>query len=313
MYLGDELVYEKDPQYAENQFKGKIRGNRSFWLTDINDDTVVLIQVDSNGEFNQYIDDMSCSHVAVSNLKYVAEFERIDHFPKFRLKTDNYYFFGSMSYLKKINLRDLLTFWVKSVSTLFYNSPALQTVVFPNWDARDIALDMSSAFGNCSSLKHVDFSRMQTRDSLNLSGMFMNCTSLESLDLSTIDVDSNCDYMFYGCKSLKKLKLQHPCFGGESDYLDSDADPEYMVFRCFTGCTSLTEISGGETKKAYNSMDFGDCPLTHESAMYIIRNLFDHRGNGWTMEITFSKQTYSTLTTDDIALATSKSWSIVCN
>ncbi len=75
----------------------------------------------------------------------------------------------------------------------------------------------------------------------------------------------------------------------------------------FKGCTSLTTVKG---KNNVFAVDFvlSDSPLTNKSAMVFINGLSDVAS---TKEITFKRTTYDTLTEEQIAMATSKGWSVI--
>ena len=70
---------------------------------------------------------------------------------------------------------------------------------------------MSNMFGECKSLKIVEFGKFKfrTNNVTNMSNMFYNCKKLENLDLSNFVFNNliNMNDMFYGCLSLKDLNL----------------------------------------------------------------------------------------------------------
>ena len=102
------------------------------------------------------------------------------------------------------------------------------------------------------------------------------------------------DYMFYGSANLQTID----CLVLAGRMLNS-----------FKGCTSLANIT--IEGQALVTMDFGDCPLTHNSAMSVIGSLYNWGASSTVKPLlTFSPTTYATLTADEIAIATSKGWTV---
>ena len=64
-------------------------------------------------------------------------------------------------------------------------------------------------FSNCSALKTLDLSKMNTQSVANMNGMFLGCSSVQSLDLSKFVTKNvkTADKMFYGCSNLKNLDI----------------------------------------------------------------------------------------------------------
>lgn len=127
--------------------------------------------------------------------------------------------------------------------------------------------------------------------------MFHGCSSLTYLDLSGLD-SSNCHYidsMFADCTNLSVL------------IVDFDFNMLYYASYAFGGCVSLTTVSGSIRNLKIN-IDLSPAPLTNASAMIFINGIVDVPN---TRTITFKSTTYNTLTDEQIALATSRGWSII--
>jgi surface protein len=64
-------------------------------------------------------------------------------------------------------------------------------------------------FQNCSALKTLDVSKLNTSSVTHMEGLFEDCSSLTSLDLSTFDTSkvTMMDAMFGGCNALTSLDL----------------------------------------------------------------------------------------------------------
>ena len=108
-------------------------------------------------------------------------------------------------------------------------------------------------FSNCSSLKSIDLSSVDTNNFITMACMFYNCSSLESINLSSFKTNKVIDmsYMFYNCSSLKSIDLS-------SFKTNNVIDMSYM----FSNCSSLESInlSKFETFKVENMKEmFSNC------------------------------------------------------
>ena len=144
-------------------------------------------------------------------------------------------------------------------------------------------------FINCSKLKYIppyDFSNL-----IYMDHMFYDCGQLTTIpQLDTHNV-TDMHYTFQGCRSLTTLP-------------QLDTSNVTRMGACFDWCKSLKNVGGFIGLKA--SADFGQCPLTHKSALNIIDNLAVSPGH----DIRFSVSTFKSLTSAEIARATDKGWEI---
>jgi hypothetical protein len=196
--------------------------------------------------------------------------------------------------------------------------------------------DYRGQFTECTALEEIEF------PSINLafiSGSFYGCSSLKEIDLSPITSTATSSagrrfsVVFAGCSSLKKIILPQHWAGVFSNFylpFSKCTSLEYIDFgnvdfsalssitstggnEGFNPCSKLTTIKNG----LYNlkgNLRLAKSPLTRESVLEIIDNVYDYRGNGnssTTKTITLKATTYETLTAEDIAIATAKGWSIV--
>lgn len=156
---------------------------------------------------------------------------------------------------------------------------------------------------------------LETSNVINTSNMFINCRNLKNIppyDLSNVtDMNS----MFYGCGQLTTIPQldthnatdMHWTFQGCEKLTtlpQLDTSNVTKMGGCFDWCRSLKNVGGFIGLKA--SADFGQCPLTHESALNIIDNLAVSSGH----DIRFSRFTFKSLTSAEIARATDKGWEI---
>ena len=114
-------------------------------------------------------------------------------------------------------------------------------------------IHMNNMFFDCSFLKSLNLSKINTNKVINISGMFYNCSSLTSLDLShfnTINVE-DMSYMFFCCSSLISLNL----YNFKTNNVTN-------MKNMFSRCSSLTslDLSNFNTLKIHNmSYMFFDC------------------------------------------------------
>lgn len=157
--------------------------------------------------------------------------------------------------------------------------------------------DMGSIFDGCRYLTSVDLSGFDTSNVTTMIYMFYNCIALTSLDLSSFDTSNVTDMkeMFYGCGSLTSLTF------GVFDV--SNVTERSNMFRY---CDALTDVTG-TISGIHSFLDLQYSPLTNASAMVFINGLDEVDE---TKIIKFKSTTYDTLTEEQIALATSKGWSV---
>ena len=156
---------------------------------------------------------------------------------------------------------------------------------------------------------------LETSNVINTGNMFINCFRLKYIppyDLSNVtDMQS----MFYGCGALTTIPQLDThnvtnmiwAFQGCEKLTtlpQLDTSNVTKMGGCFDWCRSLENVGGFIGLKA--SADFGQCPLTHESALNIIDNLAVSSGHN----IRFSTFTFKSLTSAEIARATDKGWEI---
>lgn len=95
-------------------------------------------------------------------------------------------------------------------SELFMNMTSLKEVDFNKVDLHDMD-DMSSMFKGCTSLETVDnIDTLDTSGVTIFDGMFEGCIKLHNVDFSNFDVShgSSFDNMFLNCENLYEIKMQ---------------------------------------------------------------------------------------------------------
>ena len=191
--------------------------------------------------------------------------------------------FYNMQHIKTVSVD---TSGATTLEDLFSNS----TIVNAPFLETSNVTNTSYMFNWCYKLKYIPLYDLS--NVTNIRGMFDNCQGLTSIpQLDTHNV-TDMSWMFQGCESLTTIP-------------QLDTSNVTTMSMCFAWCRSLKNVGGFIGLKA--SVDFGQCPLTHESALNIIDNLAVSPGH----EIRFERFTFKTLTSTEIARATDKGWRIV--
>lgn len=156
---------------------------------------------------------------------------------------------------------------------------------------------LTNLFKGCENLIEVDMSECKITHNTSMFGMFSDCSKLKKVDLSGWHIEDveNVQDAFCYCKNLTTIKF------GYIDFINLK-HTNYMFFRC----NSLTDVSG-TIKGLMVNIDLSDSPLTNDSAMVFINGL---EQVDTAKTITFKASTYNTLTDEQIAIATSKGWTI---
>lgn len=183
---------------------------------------------------------------------------------------------------------------------------------------KTLSVDTSGATTLEESFSHsaiVNAPFLETSNVINTRYMFINCSKLKSIPLYDFSNLIYMDHMFYGCGQLTTIPQldthnvtdMHYTFQGCEKLTtlpQLDTSNVTKMGACFDWCRSLKNVGGFIGLKA--SADFGQCPLTHKSALNIIDNLAVSPGH----DIRFERSTFKTLTSAEIARATDKGWEI---
>ena len=237
------------------------------------------------------------------------------------------YLFSGCSNLQHLDLSKWDTSNLNYMNGIFNNCSNLTSLEsIENWDTSNVH-EMSSAFNGCSNLQYLDLSKWDTSNLCFMSYTFANCsnlTSLKSIENWDMTQVSLIDHAFQNCTNLTSLNLSKNNlivngidiqygFAGCSKLSSlnlSNCDMSGFKYfsNCFNGCYELGEIIG-PISNIKKSIDLSDCPLTNQSAMYII-NALVLLGTYESQSITFSESTKSTLTNDQITIATRNRWTV---
>lgn len=186
---------------------------------------------------------------------------------------------------------------VADMRNMFLRCSKLTSLDLSNFDTSSVT-NMSYMFSYCSKLTSLDVSNFNTSSVTDMTSMFDSCSGLTSLDLSNFDTSSllSTFWTFGYCSGMTTLNLS----GWNFSSLQENTN-------MFTFCLFLSTVIGPVTGIRL-SLDLSDCPLTNESAMVFINGLENVSS---TQTLKFSPYTYETLTQEQIAIATSKGWTIV--
>ena len=212
--------------------------------------------------------------------------------------TDANAMFRGMSYLETLDLNGLDTSKVTNMSSMFNQSNYLKDIKLSNFDTSKVT-NMFLMFGGCYNLTSLDVSNFDTSKVTNMSYMFLGTWNLTSLDVSNFDTSkvTNMSYMFDYDSELTDL------------YMNFDTRLNENFTDIFFGCNLLKNVVGKFEGTKYD-LNLASCPLTEQSAMVFINGLATVTTK---RTLSLSATTYDSLTNEQIAIATSKGWTVTRN
>ena len=225
----------------------------------------------------------------------------------------------------ELDVSKLDTSNVNNMANMFRNCQSLTTLDVSNWDTSNVTdmnnmfsysgkltsldvsnldtskvKDMSYMFGSCSSLTTLDVSNFNTTNVTNMSYMFQSCNKLTSLDVSNFDISkvTNMIAMFSYCNALTSLDLSSWDVGHITAY--------YYFYTIIDTCPALVDFKA--PKNISTRMDVSKTTaLSHDSLMSIINNLITRTS---TETLNLGATNLAKLTADEVAIATSKGWTL---
>ena len=329
-------------------FNDTVTGSNNIVIATFEDgtkETITIPYSSTTKEFN-YTFEKPLKEMELRNKKI---YKSITHIPNQPNNTTNFDFYFEGCLAEDINISNLDTSKVTDMKNLFHNCTELKSIDVSNFNTSNVT-DMSNMFANCRALTTLDLSNFDTSKVTNMYSMLSTCVSLTTLDLSnfntsnvnnmgymfssnkftTIDVSNfntsnvtNMGYMFNNCEALTTLDL--------SNFNTSNVTNMSQIF---SYCAKLTTLDFGNFNTSNNQSGTGmfwDCyalttvtgvfegiqvdldlhysPLTNASAMVFINGL--STAISTTKKLTLKSSTYNTLTPEQIAVATSKGWTVI--
>ena len=158
---------------------------------------------------------------------------------------DSKYSFTKSKKLKKGEYKITISFddIFKYCQSMFKNCKDITEI---NFNVTGYCYNIEYIFSGCSSLKKINFIKINTSKAKNMERMFNGCKNLESLDLHNLDTTyvTNMEEMFKECNSIKEIK-----FNENSNYkleygkfIPFDTYNVENMKHIFYGCNSLKSI-----------------------------------------------------------------------
>jgi surface protein len=182
---------------------------------------------------------------------------------------------------------------VKNTSAAGLYQEKNKVIYAPNINTINV-INMSYMFWNCYALTYIP--PLNTSSVTNMDCMFRNCmalTTIPQLDTSNVTAMNQ---TFDGCSALTTIP-------------QLDTTKVTSMYNAFSSCHNLVNLGGFVNCKV--SLYIPSRRLTHESIMNVINNLYDLTANGLSGQtLTLHPDIITTLTNDEIAIATNKGWTI---
>ena len=204
--------------------------------------------------------------------------------------------FQGRSYLETLDLNNLDTSQVTNMSNMFSQSIYLKDIKLSNFDTSKVT-DMSYMFYDCERLETLDLSNFDTINVKSARQMISFCPKLKTVDASNFDTRNLSDFnsMFCNCDELTTL------------YANIDFSKAYESLDLFHSDYLLTNIVGRFSNIKQSFFIESSPNLTVDSLMVIINGLATVTEK---RKLALSATTYDSLTPEQIAIATSKGWTV---
>ena len=246
MYLGENLIYPREPAVDDYVMLGTTTGSTDFMIgsstraSRFPDCIKVHVVQKPDGNNDMYVKQEDILKTPF-NFSLKAGFnsiegKKITSISKWRIDTSN----------------------VTTMYKMFNNCLQLTSLDLSSFNTTKVT-NMSFMFSYCASLTSVDLSNFDTSNVINMSGMFDNCQQLSSLDVSSFDTGNvtTMNRMFSGCYALKTLDIRNfdtTNLVGMSGMFDGDEKLSSLdlssfnttkvtnMSSMFSGCMSLTSL-----------------------------------------------------------------------
>lgn len=219
---------------------------------------------------------------------------------------------------------------VTMMNSMFYNSSGLKSLDLLTWNTSQVTT-MYNMFNNCSGLTSLNIKDLDVSKVTTMYGIFQLCKSLTSLDISQWNTAELTDisYMIQNCSKLteldlsgwktEKIKTANYAFSRNNiitlDLSGWKLDSLTVTSNMFFYADSLTnlflpDLGHNEGCTELNLLDCSE--LSKDSILFLFNNAFDRATAGYTraFTITLNGSTKALLTEDEIAIATSKGFTV---
>lgn len=195
---------------------------------------------------------------------------------------------------------------VTDMSYMFYSAVTTnRTIDFSSWDVSNVTTTYYM-FNYAYNFTNINLSNWNTTKFEIINSMFYGCERLKEIDLSTWNTNNigNMGFLFYNCKKITTIDLS-------SFELANVTNMTNM----FYNCTALTDLQLPDLghNEGCTPLDLTPCSaLTKDSILYLFSNAFDRSAAGYTKAFTIklNATTKALLTEDEIAIATSKGFTV---
>ena len=206
--------------------------------------------------------------------------------------------------------------WNTSINTnmycMFYKCSSLTELDLSGWDTSNVS-NMNNLFDTCNKLVSVgDISNWNISKVTSLYNVFNKCSSLTELDLSGWDTSNvtNVATMFYNCEKLQKLDLS----GWNGSNVTNIGNFSYSSpILTYVGGKTIDEVINNNIT-IFNGIKKSRLNILQQtadraSARALINGLADMTG-GTAYVLELYSDFENKITTEDIAVATAKNWTI---
>ena len=188
--------------------------------------------------------------------------------------TDFSYMFQQDTSLTTLDLSSWNTSEATTMQNMFYYCSGLTSLDMYEWDTSNVT-NMSSMFYYCGKLTTLDLTDFNTSKVTNMQNMFSYCTKLATVD---------------GTINMNKVTNLTGMFGNSSA----------------NGCPALTSINLYKLNRTALNLTYCSA-IGHDSLTYLINNLVT---TATAKTLTLGATNKAKLTAEEIAVGTSKGWTI---
>lgn len=209
----------------------------------------------------------------------------INSFEEYTYKNENYgpYYtnlFKNCKTLRIVDWPNADSAGIISINSMFYNCTSLTTLnLGPNFTCSDVSRGledgnsesgthqydggMTDVFKNCTSLKSLDLSNWDNKNSKACNSMFAGCTSLETITFGENFTCESCETivnMFKGCSALKYIDMSS---------FELNSMLEGWNTTIIKGCDALIAIDTPTvTNEVVTKLDYGFYEISDDHAEY---------------------------------------------